>query len=199
MTKKSIMTIDGPVVVLQSGEAMPLYSHADCFCLSDYINGGTMPEAKASPQAMTMMKNYSGRHKAMMALNRANISSAFMGAAGVSPLIGTSILEKDTLFYRFISSKTDFLYNDGMLSAETYITTGNDAVHVNTGFAVVARFALPLPLPANQRIEYEIPKGTKIQVGTVAPNFGQAGGGVEIFLPEATPARQIDVSRIPDF
>jgi len=189
----------GPVVISQSGEAMPLYHHKDCFCLSDHLGGATMPKTKSSPHAMPMMKNHAGRHAAMSALNQANISPSFMGAAGASPLIGTSVLEKDTVFYRFISSDNDFRYKDGTLSAETYVTTANDAVHVNTGFSVVARFALPLPLPANNRIKYEIPKGTKIQVGTVAPNFGQAGGGVEIFLPERTPATQIDASKIPDF
>ena len=189
---------DGPIVVLQSGEAMPLFNHADWFCLSDSLIGSTMPKTKAT-HSMQMMKNHSGRHDAMNALNRANISPSYMGAVGAAPLIGTSILERDTVFYRFISSEKDFRYNDKTLSAETYVTTANDAVHVNTGFSVVARFALPLPLPANQRIKYEIPKGTKIQVGTVAPNFGQAGGGVEIFLPDATPATQINVCNIPDF
>jgi len=190
---------NGPVVVFQSGEAMPLFHHADCFCLSDCLMATIMPKTKAMPHAMPMVKNYSGRHNAMMALSHANISPSYMGAVGASPLIGMSTLEKDTVFYRFISSETDFRYKDDMLSAETYITTANDAVHVNTGFSVVARFALPLPLPANHRIEYKIPKGTKIQVGTVAPNFGQAGGGVEIFLPDATPATQINISKIPDF
>ena len=148
---------------------------------------------------MTMMKNHSARHNAMKALNHVNISTSFMGTTGAAPLIGTSILEEDTVFYRFISSETDFRYNDEMLSAETYVTTANDAAHVNTGFSVVARFALPLPLPANYRIEYRIAKGTRVQVGTVALNFGQAGGGVEIFLSDVTPATLIKTSNIPDF
>ena len=194
-----VESAEGLMIVLQSGEAMPLYNHADCFCLADHLAGSALPRIKSMPYAMQMIKNHSGRHQAMDALNRANISSSFMGGAGASPLIGSSILEKDTLFYRFISSETDFRYNDGVLSAETYVTTANEAVHVNTGFSVVARFALPLALPASVRIEYRIPKGTKIQVGTVAPNFGQAGGGVEIFLPAKTPAKKIKLSRIPDF
>jgi len=189
----------GPVVVFQSGEAMPLFDHSDCYCLSDYLMGVTVPKGKAKPHAMQMMKNHSGRHGAMAVLNKANISSSYIGATGASPLIGDNILLDDTVFYRFISSDTDFRYNNGLLSAETYVTTANDAVHVNTGFSVVARFALPLPLPASYRIEYEIPKGTRIQVGTVAPNFGQAGGGVEIFIPEVTVATQKNVSKIPDF
>ena len=103
------------------------------------------------------------------------------------------------MFLRFISANTDHRYINGNLTANTYVTTANDAVHVNTGFAVVVRYALPLPLPANRRIEYKVPKGTKTQVGTVAPNFGQAGGGVEIFLPEATSTTQISTSDITDF
>ena len=38
-----------------------------------------------------------------------------------------------------------------------------------------------------------------IQVGTVAPNFGQAGGGVEVFLLDTTLATQISIRDIPDF
>ena len=190
---------DGPYVVLQSGEAMPLFKHEQCFCLFDHLNGMPVQAESTTQHAMGIMKNYSGRADAVKALNRANISLDFMGGFGAAPLLGATILEENTRFYRFISSDMDFRYRDGKLSAETYVTTASDAAHVNTGFSVVARFALPLPLPANVRIEYEIPKGTRIQVGTVAPNFGQAGGGVEIFLPEVTGAEQVTVTKIPDF
>ena len=194
-----VETADGLFVISQSGEAMPLFEHSESYCLSDCLNGTPIPLEKTSPQSMSMMKNHSGRHAAMQALNHANISSSFMGLAGASPLIGTTTLEKDTVFYRFISSETDHRYVDGKLTASTYVTTSNDAVHVNSGFSVVARYALPLPLPANHRIEYKIPKGTMIQVGTVAPNFGQAGGGVEVFLLDTTLATQISIRDIPDF
>jgi len=108
-------------------------------------------------------------------------------------------LDKDTTFYRFISSDTDFRYQNGILTEGTYVTTASEAAQVKSGFSVVARFALPLPLPASHQIEYEIPKGTKVQVGTVAPSFGQAGGGVEIFLPDAVPAIQKNTRQLPDF
>jgi len=194
-----VETPEGLVAISQSGEAFPLFEHNESYCLSDCLGGISIPEAKSAPQSMSMMKNHSGRQAAMKALNHANIAPSFMGGAGASPLIGTSTLENDTAFFRFISSDTDHRYIDGNLTANTYVTTANDAVHVNSGFAVVARYALPLPLPANRRIEYKVPKGTKIQVGTVAPNFGQAGGGVEIFLPEVTSATQIAASDIADF
>jgi hypothetical protein len=31
---------------------------------------------------------------------------------------------------------------------------------------------------------YTIPKGTTILEGTVAPNFGQPGGGYQIYIPD---------------
>jgi len=194
-----VETADGLYVIFQSGEAIPLFEHKESYCISDCINGKEITLDKTIPQIIPMNKNFSGRYEAMQALSRANISSSFMGDAGASPLIGTSILDKDTTFYRFISSEIDHRYINGELSANTYVTTTNDAIHINSGFSVVARYALPLPLPANHRIEYKLPKGTKIQVGTVAPNFGQSGGGVEILIPEKTLASQISTSEIPDF
>ena len=80
------------------------------------------------------MKNHSGLHAVMQALNQANIAPSFMGAASASPLIGTSTLEKDTVFYRFASSEKDHRYINRMLSASTYITTSNYTIHVNSGF-----------------------------------------------------------------
>ena len=194
-----VETPDGLFAVSQSGEAMPLFGHTKSYCLSDCMNGVPIPKDRSTPQRISLTKNHSGRHAAMRALNQASIPASFMGAAGASPLLGMSTLKEDTVFYRFISSEADHRYVDEKLSANTYVTTSNDAVHVNSGFAVVARYALPLPLPADHRIEYKLPKGTRIQVGTVAPNFGQAGGGVEVFLPEATFASKVSVREIPDF
>ena len=38
----------------------------------------------------------------------------------------------------------------------------------------------PLPIPASYEHRYTLPAGTELLVGTVAPNNGQAGGGVEV-------------------
>ena len=50
------------------------------------------------------------------------------------------------------------------------------------GFAVVGRLALPNTLPASHHFEINAATGTDVDFGTVAPAFGQAGGGVEAFF-----------------
>jgi len=74
-----------------------------------------------------------------------------------------------------------------------------DSRHADSGFGAVGRYALPIPLPASHVFQYELPQGTTIEVGTVGPNFGQSGGGVEIHLPNATSATRIGNIRIPDY
>src|SRR3990170_4770099 len=79
--------------------------------------------------------------------------------------------------------------------AGTPIPTERD--NADSGFGAVGRYALPIPLPASHVFQYELPQGTTIEVGTVGPNFGQSGGGVEIHLPNATSATRIGNIRIP--
>ena len=70
--------------------------------------------------------------------------------------------------------------SDGSVGTGTYATTENDKTVVPSGLAAVGRYALPNPAPAV--FEYVIGpvKGETILCGTCAPQFGQAGGGVEI-------------------
>ena len=54
-----------------------------------------------------------------------------------------------------------------------------------TGFVAVGKFALPNNRPASDHYEIEAPAGTAVDFGTVAPAFGQAGGGVEAYFARA--------------
>src|SRR2546421_104541 len=49
-----------------------------------------------------------------------------------------------------------------------------------SGFAAVGRYALPNVEPAMYVYEIEPRPETRIEFGTVAPAYGQAGGGVEV-------------------
>lgn len=121
---------------------------------------------------------------------RGKIDPTYGGGTGSFPLIKKYKLPVATKFYRNIAhGPNDFRYNstNSELSKGTYLTTELDKNYTNSGFAAVGRFALPIPLPANYCIQYELPKGTVIKAGTVAPNFGQAGGGVEVVLLNDTP------------
>jgi len=96
-------------------------------------------------------------------------------------LLGKIVLSKNTRLFRFTSNKKDHnLIEDDTIKKNTYLTTFNDQLFVNTGFGAVGRYAMPIPIPASYKHDYTFPKGTPLQVGTVAPNFGQAGGGVEV-------------------
>ena len=54
---------------------------------------------------------------------------------------------------------------------------------LTTAFATIGRLALPNVQPAVHQYVIDIEAGTTVEFGTVAPAFGQAGGGVEAFLP----------------
>jgi hypothetical protein len=97
------------------------------------------------------------------------------------------------LFKRFSAYVNDRrLQADGSLLPGTYATTAADALLVTTGTQAVARYALPDAQPNPQPASEEFSSGpnanTPIQRGTVAPAFGQPGGGVEVIFPSGTQA-----------
>ncbi len=103
-------------------------------------------------------------------------------------IVAQDTLAVPRLFYRFSSSPVDpRVLPDGSWAPGTYGTTYNDLKMVPSGFAAVGRYALPNPHSAR----YVFPiltASSPIYVGTVTPNFGQAGGGVEVMFPNgATP------------
>lgn len=82
----------------------------------------------------------------------------------------------------------------------TYVTSKMDADVAKTGFGNVGRYALPNPLPAVHRFDIVVPGGTAGLVGTVAPAFGQSGGGVEIELTSGAPPGSVKKrSRMPEY
>ena len=63
----------------------------------------------------------------------------------------------------------------------TYATTYPDMHFVPSGFAAVGRYALPNP--ASARFVFPIVTVDRpALMGTATPNYGQAGGGVEVFF-----------------
>lgn len=93
----------------------------------------------------------------------------------------SSTSRPDELFVRYSAFASDRRINqDGSVSSGTFVTTENDASQVPSGLAAVGRYALPNPAPARYRFVLSPPPGTPIHCGTAAPNFHQAGGGVEV-------------------
>ncbi len=76
---------------------------------------------------------------------------------------------------------------DGSVIRGTYCTTLNDDQEVPSGLAAVGRYALPSRLSHIYAYEIRPPKDIPIYFGTVTPNYGLAGGGVEVFFPDGCP------------
>lgn len=88
-------------------------------------------------------------------------------------------------FFRLSANHGDRRINsDGSVASGTYATTLSDLTVTPSGLAAVARFALPVRVPACY-VFHIIPKpNTPIYFGTVRPKFGFCGGGVEVYFPD---------------
>ena len=75
------------------------------------------------------------------------------------------------------------LQKDGSLLPGTYGTTISDLRVVPSGIAAVGRYALPNRIAACYVYQIVPEPGTHVYFGTVEPNFGLCGGGVEVYFP----------------
>jgi hypothetical protein len=129
----------------------------------------------------------------------AGLPPGFIATAGAVPLLGTIGVAANDKFFRFLTSASDHRYVGGKLIKDTYLTTPLDLDLVNSGFGVVGRYALPIPVAASHLIEYTFGSATTLNVGTVQPNFGQAGGGVEVKTIVDEQAVQVALTPLPDY
>lgn len=167
--------------------------HDSYFSLRDMVKGETFPSEIGETLTMTITGPV---------LRRARVSPppGYLPCAGALPLFGQTTLTGTTLFYRFGSAPSDPRFKGGnLLLSGTYLTTANDHGYANTGFAAVGRYALPLPVPASHLFPYQLPPGTPLLIGTVPPNYGQAGGGVEVQLQSAAPATALRPLNLDDY
>lgn len=104
-----------------------------------------------------------------------------------SSLVKSYPLPANRVFHRLSPYNPDRRVNpaNGNFLAGTYATTDSDFPFVPSGFAAVGRYALPSIQPASHHYQIEAPIHTPVTFGTVAPAFGQAGGGVEALFVSA--------------
>lgn len=188
--------------ILADGTCIPSETLKDRFTpgtatFQDFSGGNTFPIDQENPEkseivdlakAIDLLKSTATKMKMYLTIN----PQYKLPGVGSFPLVGSQTLSEDTRFFRVICSQSDFRYdsNSMVLRDSTYLMPYLDHLHSNSGFATVARFALPIPLPACYLFQYELPAGTQIRVGTVAPAFGQSGGGVEVMTENRVPAKQ---------
>jgi len=124
-------------------------------------------------------------------------------AALPSSLVKHVALSANRVFHRFSAFNPDRRIDPatGSFLPGTYAAPESEVPFVPTGFVVVGRFALPNNLPASYHYEIEAPSGTSVDFGTVAPSFGQAGGGVEAYFSHAVTNAKVPptpVTKLPD-
>jgi hypothetical protein len=101
-----------------------------------------------------------------------------------SALIKQSTTKAGDTYYRLSAYADDQRAEpDGSLVPGSYATTSNDVRMAPSGFAAVGRYALPNDRPASNCYRIDAAPGTEVQIGTVAPAYGRAGGGVEVYFP----------------
>jgi hypothetical protein len=101
-----------------------------------------------------------------------------------SSLIKSTTLIASRVFHRYSAYHPDRRIDpvSGDFLPGTYAVPESEVNFIPTGFAAVGRLALPVNLPASHHYVIEAQSGTSVRFGTVAPAFGQAGGGVEAFF-----------------
>lgn len=91
------------------------------------------------------------------------------------------------VFFRFSSFPDDRrILPDGSVAPRSYATSATDKQVVPNGLAAVGRYALPSRISARYCFRITPEPGTTIFYGTVTPNWGLAGGGVEVYFPDGT-------------
>lgn len=159
------------VAVRGNGFALPIGEMEDIYSLQHLLEGQIIPKE----EKLATVTNIVAAAGAL----RVTLPGGYVAAYGAHQLLGSITLSHPTRFFRYTSSQADGRFSANRLSQDTYLTTLNDHQFVNSGFGAVGRYALPLPMPASHKHDYTLPAGTTLLVGTVAPQYGQAGGGVE--------------------
>jgi hypothetical protein len=94
----------------------------------------------------------------------------------------------DTVIYRWeaypTSKRIDLVAKT--IAKDTYAAPASEVPFAPTGFAAVARFALPNLMPACYRYELQPDANTDIECGASVPLYGQSGGGVEVKFVKQT-------------
>jgi hypothetical protein len=107
--------------------------------------------------------------------------------APTSTLIISTFTTAGEVYWRLSAYPNDRrVTSDNQIVKGSFVTTNSDIEVVGSGFAAVGRYALPTPFPAVYAFAVRPTPGTPIDLGTVRPNFGQAGGGVEGVLGSDT-------------
>jgi hypothetical protein len=111
------------------------------------------------------------------------------------------ITSGDEGFIRFTFAVPDPRVNSttGLVRPGTFCTPYRDGQKLVSGLEAVARFALPVPLPYKHLLLLVPPPGIPMDIGAVAPAFGQSGGGVEALFPSGFTNPNLRYHSLPSY
>lgn len=162
---------------------------------------------KAHEALLRDARNSEGEIKSLRLVTKSAASAAVHERSAAKPAAPTPAADAPLeatkageVFKRFSAYMNDRrVLPDKSLSPGSYATTEADAKNVRTGAEAVARYSLPDPKPASYVVTVRPQAATPIRTGTVAPAFGQSGGGVEVIFPVGTqPATVTGPTKLPD-
>jgi hypothetical protein len=196
------IALPSPYVAILFGDGIGYFiSLADYSDIRASSSAG-VPEHGDLTRIVGSVEPYLSSRNAIAAhINTATVPVNVLSLRTAAPLSGSDTLKQNTPMFRFTAQQKDICFDPttSELRSGTYLAPTLDAVHVNTGYRAVGRYSLPCPHPARFQHEYIIPAGTQIHVGTVEPQFGQSGGGVEVRLDSVTKVRHIKTTDITDY
>lgn len=182
-------------IIINARYFLPVHPYESLPSLGDLHDGVDVDaEADAEPSsAFEVHETFRGNEEHARYLMFADLRRLAFGPFSAStpvpppgtPLVLHTSTTGTDAFLRFTYSSHDPLTQGRIVQAGTYATPYRDGTTVNSGFAAVARYALPVPLAAKYVRLLTPPAGTPMQVGASGPQSGQSGGGVEAYFPNA--------------
>lgn len=173
----------GPIVV--AGSLVLPFAHDTHYSLEDLAHG-----IAPGPRIPCTLAGIAP----LPAITTSSLPPGYVPVAGAVALLGTYVVNAPETYFRFVGGSRDWRFSAaatapgsiGHLLPGTYLASDRERALLTSGFGAVGRLALPLPVPARDVFEYELLPSTlpsTLDVGTVAPAFGQSGGGAEAKTP----------------
>lgn len=180
--------------------------NAEIVSLADYVDlpvdlSVNSPQQDFANSIVSASKYLSSRSEIASELNTASVPAGVLKLRTAAPLNGADTLTKPTCMIRYTAGVQDRCYDSvtRTLAANSYLAPNSERAYVRVGYGAVGRYSLPCPHPARYLHQYILPAKTTFRVGTVSPQFGQSGGGVEVRLDHDTQVTMIGSRKISDY
>ena len=178
-----VLLRDSPLVVFNATTAIPLEElRSRRFTAEDYFLLSGNPEILSTQESL----RYDGSLDVVFSQFDPELRSSEFGLSfsetAIEPSETAIPIRLPQSYYRYSAYYKDKRVDShGNFLPGTYATTYPDMHFVPSGFAAVGRYALPNP--ASARFVFGIVTFDRpTLMGTATPNFGQAGGGVEVLF-----------------